>query len=473
VGDCPLSRGQPNVRPTTCGRVRLRTLAGFRIHRRYADRFHRWIAPTQTATWRLINWPTRSSHRDFRRDEGARQRVVTDSGRNQLAGEIVAAADDGCGSVDAARFLGLEHSVARSIPGGEVVPQDVVFNIPFQERYNPDNAAAEQHNLGWLRQHKMLVDPAAVTMYTSWGMADLAARCWPDATVDDLGLSVDLKSFYFLFDDQFDGPHGTDPAQVAAVCQQLIDIVHHIPGVVPRSPVTTAFADLWARSCVGMSAHWIARTAYDWERYFASYSYEAINRRSHMIPTMDYYLAVRRGSAATESVIDMVERLNRIEVPPIAFHSAPLRLMRQVAADVPFFCNDVYSYEKEAARGDVYNMIAVFCNERQYSVRAATEEIQRLVARQVDQFCCLRDQVPQMVKDLALPEQQRRCVRRYVSGLEDWLRGHNDWMTRTIRYRTTGTPPPSQPGYIDELLEPRGHCAAPLDATADQQSVSP
>jgi pentalenene synthase len=332
------------------------------------------------------------------------------------------------------------------------MPQDIEFEIPIPARYNPRHDEAERHNLQWLRHHRMLADPEAVRMYSSWQMADLAARCWPDADTDDLGLTVDLKSFYFLFDDQFDGPQGHDPSEVAAVCQNLIDIVHQDPTVAPRSPVTAAFADLWARSRDGMSRAWVARTAYDWERYFASYPYEAVNRGTRTVPAMDDYLTIRRGSAATESVTDMVERLNRIEVPPIAFHSPQLRLMRQIAADVPFICNDVYSYEKETARGDVYNLVTVLCNERQHSTKHAVDEIRIMVADQVRRFLELRDQVSQMMDDLALSDPERRHVRRYVTGLGDWLRGHNDWMTHTVRYRADGIPPADQPGYLDALL---------------------
>ncbi|WP_329052947.1 hypothetical protein OG738_09595 [Amycolatopsis sp. NBC_01488] len=333
------------------------------------------------------------------------------------------------------------------------MPQDVRFDIPIPARCNPHEAEAEQHNLQWLLYHRMLADPDAVTLYRSWGMANLAARCWPDADVDDLGLTVDLKSFYFLFDDQFDGPQGEVPSNVAAVCRELIDIVHQAPGAASRYPVAKAFADLWARSRVGMSRSWVARTAHDWERYFASYSHEAVNRRSQVVPTMDDYLAIRRGSAATESVTDMVERLNRVEVPPVAFHSPQLRLMRQIAADVPFICNDVYSYEKETARGDVYNLVTVLCRQRRYSVSEAVDEIQAVVAEQIRRFLQLRGEVPYMLDEVGIVGTHRLHVLRYIEGLGDWLRGHNDWMSSTARYRVGGSPPGDQPGYLDILLD--------------------
>ncbi|WP_405533360.1 hypothetical protein [Streptomyces avidinii] len=51
-------------------------------------------------------------------------------------------------------------------------------------------------------------------------------ECYPYARGPSLDLCADAMGFFFVFDDQFDGPLGRDPAQTARVCQQLIDIVH-------------------------------------------------------------------------------------------------------------------------------------------------------------------------------------------------------------------------------------------------------
>ncbi|MFJ3723359.1 hypothetical protein ACIPYQ_12410 [Streptomyces sp. NPDC090045] len=69
-------------------------------------------------------------------------------------------------------------------------------------------------------------------------------------------------AFFFVFDDQFDGPLGQDPARAAAACRQLIDIVHGAAPAAGADACSVAFADLWARSCGGAPPGWVARTAY-------------------------------------------------------------------------------------------------------------------------------------------------------------------------------------------------------------------
>ncbi|WP_431983281.1 terpene synthase family protein [Streptomyces qinglanensis] len=332
------------------------------------------------------------------------------------------------------------------------MPRNVTFTIPFPPRYNPHYSHAQRKNLDWLRRHGMVSGQQAVDLYLSWDLADLAARCWPEADAADLSLTVDLKSFYFLFDDQFDGPQGSDPPAVAEVCHELIGIAHQDADTTPRSAAARAFADLWARCRSGMSSAWIARAACDWERYFASYPYESWHRSTRQVPAMDDCLEIRRGSAATESVVGMVERLNRIEVPRTAFHSPQLRLMRRTAVDVPFIANDVYSYEKETARGDVYDILVSLQDAHACTLDEAVRRARAMVDRSVDRFLRVRSELPRLCGALGLDDAERDAVLRYAKGLEDWLRGHNDWMMRTARYAPGGTPGPDRPGYAESLL---------------------
>ncbi|MFD9392243.1 terpene synthase family protein [Streptomyces sp. NPDC060000] len=58
------------------------------------------------------------------------------------------------------------------------------------------------------------------------------------------------------------------------------------------------------------------------------------------------------------------ERAADITVPAAAFPAPRLRVMRQTAIDVTLMCNDVYSLEKEEARGDMDNLVLVLEHSR-------------------------------------------------------------------------------------------------------------
>ena len=337
------------------------------------------------------------------------------------------------------------------------------LNLPFPRHISAHRDRAEAHNLDWLRTHGMLTGRKAIELYSRWDIPDLAARSFPHLNADELCLATDLFSFYFLFDDQFDGELGMHPAQVAMACDPLIRIAHGQPKDLPDSPVTSSFTDLWRRSSEGMSSRWRARAASNWEWYFAAHPSEALGRRRAAVAEQDgslpavpdraAYLMLRRGADGTETVLDMIERF-AAEVPAVAFHSPQLRLMRQLAADAPAFSNDVYSYDKEAPRGDVYNLVVILQHQRQCRREEASAAVLAETQWMIDQYVQLAVELPELCDSLGLGSHDRRAVERYADGLAAWMGGYFDWERHTARYRPQGSLPVDQPGHLESLLGP-------------------
>jgi pentalenene synthase len=335
------------------------------------------------------------------------------------------------------------------------------LTIPFRRSASAHRAVAEARNLDWLQAHDMLRGREATELYARWGVPDLAARSFPHADSENLVLATDLFGFYFLFDDQFDSEVGLHPVEVARICDPLIGIVHgHLDGA-GASPVAASFADLWHRSSEGMSSRWRARAAYHWEWYFATHPSEALGRaraaeaeaegRDPELPDRAYYLMLRRGTGATETVIDMIERF-ATEVPAVAFHSPQLRLMRQLAADIPAFSNDVHSYRKEAPRGDAYNLVVILQHQRQCGLAEASAAVLAETQWMIDEYTRLAGEIPDLCTRLGLDGPQTRAVEHYADGLAAWVGGYLDWEARTLRYRPEGELPVDQPNHLEPLL---------------------
>ncbi|MFF4172225.1 terpene cyclase [Streptomyces sp. NPDC001744] len=310
-----------------------------------------------------------------------------------------------------------------------------VLDLPFPPRAHPDRESAARLHRSWLDRHEGLAGALAPKAYDQWDVPRLAALTSPDCAADDLALASDLLGFYFLFDDGFDTTLGRSPAQVAEVCARLTALLHGDgPAPAARTPVERAFADLWERSAEGMSARWRARSAYNWEWYFACHPAEAAGRVSGRFPDREGYLALRRGTAAMETLFDMIERLNRFELPQEVLHHPTLRRMRQLAADIPSFTNDVHSYAQELARGDVANLVMIAREERGGTVEEAAAEVMREAQEMVDRFVELSDEVPGICDLLGLDPAGREAARRYVDGLVSWIAGYHRWEIGTGRY---------------------------------------
>ncbi len=180
------------------------------------------------------------------------------------------------------------------------MPQDIAFDLPFPLAASPDLEGARRRNLEWVQCQGLVGEGRSLEWFASWDMPRLAAYGFPYAEGPALDLCADAMAFFFVFDDQFDGTLGRDPARAAGVCQKLIDIVHGGTPGAGADACSVAFADVWARSTDGAHPGWAARTAHEWAYYFATQAHEAINRLRGTPSDMETYLQVRRGIAGTD-----------------------------------------------------------------------------------------------------------------------------------------------------------------------------
>lgn len=334
------------------------------------------------------------------------------------------------------------------------MPLDVTFDIPFPLRVNERLDEARRHNLEWVGRFGLTPSEESAAWFTMWDIPKLAAYGFPDAPDEGLDLCADAMAFFFVLDDQFDGPLGRRPDRVGYVCQELIDIVHgSLRPAGSSGPLPHAFAEIWNRCRHGAPPSWQARAAGEWEYYFAAHAHEAINRLRGRPTTLDEYLEVRRGIAGTDLPISLGERASRIDVPPVAFHAPQLRILRRTAIEITFMCNDVYSLKKEESRGDMDNLVLVIEHENALSRDQALARARHEVAERCTRFQKLSGRVPGVCAQLGLSARQMTAVDRYVDVMTGWIRGYHEWETETLRYARAGDVLPAHnPGYFDQLV---------------------
>lgn len=331
-----------------------------------------------------------------------------------------------------------------------------MFELPFPLRRNRELDHARRHTAAWVRDRGLTPSKESASWFAMWDIPRLASYGFPDASPEGLVLASDAMAFFFLFDDQFDGPLGRRPDRVARVCQEFIDVVHGAqPGrsALFAAPALDAFADLWDRCRNGAPASWQARAAGEWEYYFAAHAHEAINRLRGEPTGFDEYLEVRRGIAATDLPLSLGERAAGLDLPPAAMHAPALRILRRTAIEITFMCNDVYSLEKEESRGDMDNLVLVIEHEEALCRDAALARARREVAERCARFIALAARVPEVCAGLGLTVRQTAVVHGYVDVMTGWIRGYHEWETETLRYARAGEILPAHgPGYFDHLV---------------------
>jgi pentalenene synthase len=332
------------------------------------------------------------------------------------------------------------------------MPQDVDFYMPFPSRRSPDYERATSDHLTWPRSLGLINTEAAAQRHRQGGYADLAARFYPSATGADLDLGVDLMSWFFLFDDLFDGPRGEDPREA----KTLVDAVAAaLDGPLPdrAPPIAHGFADFWRRTRQGMSPGWCLRTARHWRGYLFGYVDEAASRhRDTPYDSAGQYLALRRQTIGVLPTVDLAERTGHYEVPQRVFDSAIMSAMLQIAIDINVIFNDLASLEKEVARLEQNNMVLILMREHGWTQSRSIAHMQDEVRTRLQQLLLLEACLPKVYDTFALNPKERDIVEMYrIDGVRAVIRGSYDWHRNSGRYAADYAIAASGRGYLEEL----------------------
>jgi hypothetical protein len=325
------------------------------------------------------------------------------------------------------------------------------FYCPFPPEIHPQVAEVNQHTYTWATRHGLLRSEAAIHRFHASRFAWLAGRIHTRCSFEELALTNDFFSCLFLLDDQFDDSgFGHDPAETALFAERLLTSLN-VPltrQVEPlRGPVATAMQDLWARMQPLTHPEWERRFLDHLRAYLAAYTWEAGLRSRGETPPMGIFIKKREDVSAMFLGLDYIELTNHVHLPAEVYYGALIQALILAINHVGCWQNDIFSLEKEIARGDYSNIVLVLQKERQCSLQTAAEAANDLITREVKLFEKLSTMIPTV-----LPDYQDDIDRLLVS-LRNWVRANMDWSLETHRYNvveytTTG----QNPSYLEPLL---------------------
>lgn len=316
------------------------------------------------------------------------------------------------------------------------MPQDLMINIPFPARISPEVARVTSGHLSWARTFGLLQSEREELRHIRSQYADLGARCFPFAHGAELDLGVDQMSWFFVFDDQFDGAYGKDEAHAERLTAPLLRMLDAAPDkhAGGAHPIFAAFADMWARSCEGMSPAWRSRAAESWRQYIAGHIIEARHRKQGRHPSFSDHFAVRKVTSGVYPIIDLAERLGHFEIPDRAYHSELVTQLRSIAAEVVVLENELFSVEKEEKAGD-QNMLLGLEEAIGCSREAAIDLFYSLIRQRAQRCVDLEHGMSDLADTLSLSKEEREAVHRYYAdAIQTVMRGTHDWQKISGRY---------------------------------------
>ncbi|MFF1909727.1 cytochrome P450 [Kitasatospora sp. NPDC058218] len=356
------------------------------------------------------------------------------------------------------QLVPLSAKPPREIPGAVLVPSalrmsatprpaqtrssgkrcDAELHLPFPARISPDAARAAAEHLQWPRSFGLLPTDEDAERHARAHYAELAARFHPTATGADLTLGVDQMSWFFCFDDTFDGPTGDSPLQARALVDAVTAALDRRPAP-DALPIVRAFHGLWQRSTEGMSPAWCARSAAHWRAYLEGHVQEAANRHHRAVLTLEEHLRLRRDTIGVQPTLDLAERIGHYELPDGVFDSSAVATLRTLAAEVDSLHNDLYSLAKEEANADPHNLLLILQRDGAGGRAASVETVLAMLHTRISRFQALEGELPTADGIAGLARNEREMLRRYVEdALHTVMRGPYDWAARSGRYNGAG-----------------------------------
>lgn len=325
---------------------------------------------------------------------------------------------------------------------------------PFPSSINPGVQEAHAHALDWAKQYRLVRKEAALHRFEASRFTWLAARAYPTAAQAELEVINDWLTWLFMFDDQFDeGLIGGRPEHLEALLACYVALFAGAePGAV-QSPAAAALVDLCRRTRSQMPGTWWARFAHHFSQYLGTYPWSVGNTARGAVPALAEYIERRRHSGGMYPAIDLIEFVLHRELPQELLEGSHFPLLSRLTNDVVCWSNDIFSLEKELARGDVNNLVLVVERAERIPLQEAVDQVGAMVSSAVEIFEQVERALPTFPADL------EEAVQHYLRMLRGWMRGNLDWSIETGRYSQVER---TAPGCVVSYIEPIAAAATSL-----------
>ncbi|MDX3239474.1 terpene synthase family protein [Streptomyces sp. ME03-5709C] len=331
--------------------------------------------------------------------------------------------------IDARQERAAHNEAVRERVGGPL-------HVPGPSLLNPGLGQVETQVMTWARNAGLLSELTRDQAGRERQIA-MAGHVWPWAAADRLTELARLTLWMFAVDDGSDA--GPDPgtgarlqAMACAVdgCERQASAsaspaVRVLGEVVPR--VTGAMGAAWGDRFRRHLTAWI-RTNQDMLRI----------RAGEEVPTPEAYVAWRRVSGATGWCFDLIEYAQEAEVPAAIWYSPACLALREAAADVIGWTNDLFSVDKELRSGETTNLVLVLRHHRGLTLDDAVDETRLWHARRVAALRTATRDLYATALATDLTSAQLAAVCQYADGIHAWARGFLDFSQASARYSAPG-----------------------------------
>ncbi|KAF8574201.1 terpenoid synthase [Ramaria rubella] len=307
-------------------------------------------------------------------------------------------------------------------------------NFPLLYHHNGDAVAAASEQWYGKGCNRMTEDQRRQLSALAAGR--LSAYVYHDTNDERLRASCDLMHLIFFYGDLTDRLRINGNEMVADTMMNGFWFPHaYRPTHAKNKPqpeqepdLSGLARDLWLRCIQDAGPGFQARFLENMGLFFEGRYAQAKHRESGVVPALDVYINIRRDSSGLKPLIDFFEYTLQIDLPDYVINNPIMQTMKQCVNDFCTWSNDLFSFNKEQACGDTYNMVVILMKTQGLNLQTAVDYVGDMCFKTLDAFCESQKNLPSWGPEID------RDVARYVCGLESWIVGGIHWSFISGRY---------------------------------------
>ena len=327
-----------------------------------------------------------------------------------------------------------------------------MLRIPFPVSMNPLAQRAEALAKQWAIEFGLLNSPKAIKRFQEANFSHMQGRTYPTGSLDGLRLGNEWCIWLFMHDDHCDEAQvGKDPVKLADYHSSILEVLHHQTPLSPyeHGALVYCLVDIVRRGGIIGGDNWIHRFLYYVQDYFDGCQWEAQNRATNTVPSVEEYIIGRDKSSAVQSCIECGDlTADLLDLPDEIRYHKDVQQLRLLTNRVVSWVNDMYSMDKEYKSDDIHNLVILLHHQYNISLQEAMIGAGDIVNQTVQDFILLEANLPSFGAkyDVILKRQSNEV-------LKSWMRGNLEWSKETLRYHPRHTVPRGEAvDYIEDIL---------------------
>ncbi len=314
-----------------------------------------------------------------------------------------------------------------------ILPQVFPLENPPGGEIHPLAEKLHAYGHEWVQRFGLAQTEADLSRFEAARYWQLVAATYPQAPWDILTIVHDWSCWGFFLDDYDDtGAAAAQPATLRRFFNQLLAVLQDAAPARDLPPLLRVLADVWERMAHHSSRIWRQRFTHTLIESFSAYEWEARNRADHRIPGVAEYLSYRRKTSGWKTLALLVDLSIGHTLPERIYASSEFQAPLEAANNVICWANDLFSYEKESADGDIHNLVQIVQAERHCTLEAAIQTIADWHNQEIQRW---RHLVKHLPRQWRWWPPDARLVHAYMQFSQHSMYANHVWSQASGRYQ--------------------------------------